>query len=167
MKTKAKKVQVENRQYGRYDMKVDIFFRVAYEFETDLRYQILNKKKRGPFTKYPARSRNVSAEGISFTSGKKLNIGDILKLEMYLPERKKPIFLNGSVIWTQTLDSAEADEFKFDTGVKLITAAGQSVAESIYFDQEHQVVWSIVLETILGSFRKYVQSKAKTTKKKA
>ena len=37
------------------------------------------------------------------------------------------------------------------TGVKILTVNGESVANSVFIDTIHNIRWSIVLESVLGS----------------
>ena len=150
------KPKEERRKYERFDTEVKIYFHVDYDIETTVKFQVVDKKKaKASSPKYSALSKNVSAEGLCFTSEKELREYDILLLEVYLPDEKNPILMEGEVRWSQPISSNETN--KFNAGVKLITVNGRSVAESIYYDKANHVIWSIVLESILGSFKKFAQ----------
>ena len=151
----------DKRQYERYDTEIDIYFQVNYDVQTKVKYQKIDKTK-GLLAakKYSAISKNISAEGLCFRSERKLEIGDILYLEVYLPTEKDPIPMEGEVRWSQPIaDSPGAQEF--DTGVKILMVKGKSVTASIHFDKYHKIVWSVVLESVLGSFRILNQRKDK------
>ena len=70
---------------------------------------------------------------------------------MLLPGSKTFIPMEGEVRGCQKAGTKFRP--KFDIGVKLLNVDGQSVERSIYHDKDYQVVWSIVLESILGNFR--------------
>ena len=139
----------DQRRYERYDTEVKIYFYVTYDVRTKVRFQIIDKKGKTSSPKYTALSRNVSAEGLCFTSDKKLAPGDYLHLEVLLPGGKESVPMEGNVRWCQKSKTPK----KYDTGVKLSYVNGESVEKSIYHDQAYQVIWSIVLESILGNFR--------------
>jgi len=152
----------DKRKYERFDTEVKIYFQVSYDLKTRVEYQILDKdKKETASAKYEAVSRNVSAEGLCFTSDKNLEKGELLFLEIYLPKQKEAIPMKGEVVWCRPDSLAKKNEGKFDTGVRLIMVDGKSVPESIYRDKEHGVVWSAVLDAVFGNFRIFAQKRNK------
>jgi len=154
-----KKSNDERRKYERYDTEAEIYFHVTYEVKTKVEFQILESKSSDTILsrKYIAISRNVSAEAICFCSEKQLKTGDMLFMEVYLPSEKKPIHMEGQVRWS----CATKQKDRFDTGVKLNTVNGKPVHGSIYFDEENKVVWSAVLDSVFGNFRKLIQNQKK------
>ena len=149
----------ERRQYTRFDTEVKIYYRVNYDIKTKVRFRLIDKTKNLIMPpSYFALSKNVSAQGVCFSSERKLNKGDLLHIEIYLPAQKEPVRMEGEVCWSHHLKGDE-DKKKIYAGVKLITVEGKSVADSIYFDEEYKVVWSVVLDSIFGSFRKISQNK--------
>lgn len=141
----------EQRRYERYETQVKVYYFVTYDVETKVLFQVLDKGRRKTAPQYTAISKNVSAEGMCFSSGKQLHKGDRLFLEVLLPGSKTFIPMEGEVRWCQKTGPKLLP--KFDVGVKLLNVDGQSVERSIYHDKEYQVIWSIVLESILGNFR--------------
>ncbi len=145
----------DRRRYPRYTIKAKVYFEVVYEIKTKVRYQILNRDDKSAYRKYLATGKNISAQGIAFTSFKKLNVGDRLFLEVYPPGSSTPILMEGEVCWSESITKKQ--EQSFDTGVRLLSVEGKAVDESIYFDEENQVKWSIVLEKVIGTFRQLQQ----------
>lgn len=144
--------QRERRKYGRYDTEVKIYFDFVYDLKTRVKYQFMDKNRRRVLPKkYLAYSRNVSAEGLSFTSSRQLKNGDYLNLEVYVPHAKNPIAMQGEVRWSQK------DNNVYISGVRLTTVEGASVAKSIYFDETYQVVWSVVLNSVFENFKAFVK----------
>ncbi len=145
----------EKRKYDRYDTEVKIFFHVNYDVETKLQYQVLVDQQTHKVLaqKYPAVSRNVSAEGLCFSSDQNLNIGTYLHIEVYLPGTKTPVHMDGEVRWSAPSQEKSPKEPLFETGVKLLKVNGMTVAETIHVDKTHHVVWCVVLDSILGNFR--------------
>lgn len=160
------KSQRERRKYERYDTELKIYFDFAYELKTKIKYQLVDKNRRKILPKkYLAYSKNVSAEGLSFTSSRALKKGDYLNLEIYLPSAKDPIYMEGEVKWSQkpSLKPLRGkDRNVYHTGVRLTTVNGESVTESIYFDKTYQVIWSIVLDSVLENFKALVKKQHKS-----
>ena len=150
----------EKRKYERYDTEIKLYFDLAFDVETKVKYQLLDKDHKKVLSrKYPALSKNVSAEGICFYSQHKLNKNDQLFLEVYIPKKEKPIPMIGEVRWSQPFSKEDKEEHRFYTGIKLLKVYDKIVAPTIYFDQTYQVIWSVVLESIFGTFRQIAQGK--------
>lgn len=148
----------ERRKYVRFDTEVKINFHVSYLLKTKVRFQLENGGKILP-PKYPALSRNISVEGLGFSSDKKLKDGDCLYMEVYLPGQAKPVYMEGKVCWSRRTLGKE--RYKYNTGIKLITVSGKPVRASIYYDKKYKVIWSAVLDSVFGSFRKTMQKNRK------
>lgn len=155
----------ERRQFERFNTDAEIHFRVTYEFKTKVRFQIVNdpQVQNNP-PKYPALGQNISAQGLCFISNRQLAQGDVLFIEVYVPGVKEPVFMNGEVAWCRQVSQRPEDEFRFSTGVRLIDVNGQSVDESIHYDEEHNLTWSNVLESVFGNFRIFIQRARKRQK---
>ena len=150
----------ERRRYERYDNTVKIHFRVTYNLKTKVTFQVIDQDKQEALSpKYLALSKNVSAEGICFTSAKKLDDGNALHLEVYVPGTSAPVHMRGEVRWCRPIAPGEGEEDQFDAGVKVLTVNEKSVAETIYYDTTHQIFWSAVLEAIFGSFSALMHKK--------
>lgn len=139
----------EVRRYDRYTTDVKVHFYVPYDLKTKLTFQFkesfpdesLNERFLGV-------TQNISAGGICFVSEQRLQQGDYILIDIYLPGLQKPISMEGEVKWSKVSE----DGLQFYSGVQLTKVYDKPVEESIYFDQEHQVIWSNVLEQVLGSF---------------
>lgn len=152
----------ERRQFERYDMEAKINFSVGYDLETKVEFRVLLEGQKGSGTeKWAGLSKNFSAEGMRFTSDKKLTVGDNLFIEVYLPKHEKPIPMTGQVRWSGDVTSASDGEQGFDTGVKLINLKDQPIAKTIHYDKKYQVAWSIVLDAIFGDFQKFIREEFK------
>ena len=146
----------EKRKYERYGTEAEIFFSVSYDIKTVVKFQVVEERKTTD-KKYSALSRDISIEGLNFTSDKKLKKGDLLLIELYPPGSKEPVYMGGEVAWCQPLPYKKDGKEIYQAGIKLISVNGKSVADSIYFDEKYQVMWSVVLESVFGSFRLFVQ----------
>lgn len=139
----------EGRQYGRYEADAKIHFIVPYDLTTKVNFQH-QPPLPGPDAnkRFSGITQNISAGGICFLSDYKPQRGDYLLIELYLPNEAKPIVMEGEVKWSR----ANEDGLRFLTGVQLVKVSSKPVEESIYFDQDHQVIWSVVLDQVLGNF---------------
>lgn len=150
----------ERRKYERYNTKAEVYFSVVYDIKTKVKFRLLDKDKI--FKKrYFGLTKDISVEGMRFSSDKKLKIGDNLYLEVYLPKHKEPICMTGEVRWSRRISVHPDDKYKFDTGVRLITVLDKPVSKTVHYDKEHQVYWSIALDSVFGEFRKFMQEKRK------
>ena len=142
----------EQRKYERYDTEVQVYFYVTYDIRTKVKFQVIKKEAKKTSPKYLAVTKNVSAEGMCLTTDRKLLKGDRLYLEVYLPGSSEAVPMEGEVRWCKH-GRTKGKKARYDIGVQLEKVSGESVQRSIYHDSEYHVVWSIVLESILGNFR--------------
>jgi len=151
----------ERRKFERYDTEVKIYFDVKYDLKTKVKFQFIDKIKHKIMSrKYSALSKNVSAEGLCFISGQQLKKDDTLHIEVYLPGQRDPIHMEGTVEWSKSASYLKVKD-RFETGVRLKKVNGKDVTSSVYRDEEHHLVWSVVLESILGSFKIFAQKRQK------
>ena len=143
----------EKREFERFSTETKIFFQVvAFDVKTRIDFQMIDKETGKPLSrKYSALSKNVSVKGLCFSCGQKLNKGDLLFLEVEVATQKNPIPMEGEVKWSAP-DPSNSN--KFDTGISLSTVNGKDVSKTFQSDENNEVVWSAVLESILGSFKK-------------
>jgi len=154
------KRRTQDRTYERYDKKAQAFIFFNYDFTTKIDLLEADPEGASLAEKYPACCKNVSAEGLCFTSMKKLKSGEAVHLELYLQEQDVPICMEGEVRWSQVfVGNEEEEDALFDTGVRLISVEGKPVEKSIYFDKEHHVIWSEALECILGKYKEMIQER--------
>lgn len=140
----------EKRKYQRYDTEVKLYFHLLpYDIQTKIEYQLLDKNNKKISPKHAAVSKNVSVEGLSFISGQELKLGDYLDIEIFLPDAPDPVRMEGEVRWSRSLGEGKG----FQTGVLLKKVNKKPIPETIYFDPEYKVNWSIVLESVLGKFK--------------
>jgi len=163
----------DKRKYKRYNTEAKIYFDFAYDLETKVKFELIEEKKKlKSKKKYLAVSRNISAKGLCFVSHKDVKIEDQLYLEVYLPSAVEPIHMVGTVIWcdavaessTIVLDDKE-DRQMYHIGVVLSLVDGKPVDESIHFDKEYGVNWSVVLEAVFGSYKMLMGEKYKKKNK--
>lgn len=153
----------ERRKYKRYPTDAKVYFSVSYSLDVPMKFQVLDKDTHTLVShdKHLAFGRDISLEGFSFTSDLQLQKGDRISLELYVPERKEPIHMEGEVRWSQRVYSEHKYENKFSTGLRLLTVEGKSVLESIHYDGANRVMWSAVLDYAFGSYRHLVQKQQK------
>ena len=164
----------EKRKFRRYNTDVKIYFDFAYDLETKVEFEVLDKKQlQSVSEKYQAIGQNVSVEGLCFVSLQEVQNDDLLHLEVYLPSAKDPIHMQGAVIWCKTVLTPPAqdapgerkDQKSYHVGVRLITVGGVPVHESVHYDEEYQVYWSNALESIFGNYKMLMGEKYKKRSK--
>ena len=149
----------ERRKYKRYNTEVKIYFDFKFDLQTKVDFEVIDKENKKPLSdKYTAISRNISVEGLCFVSERELKEGDVLQLELYLPGSNKPIPMEGTVRWcfpNKPVEEAKdkGEKVKYFSGILLSVVKGKSVQDSIYYDQEYQVNWSDVLESVFGDYK--------------
>lgn len=147
-----KELNKERRKYSRYDTDMKISFKVKYDIKTKVKFRVINSQQIPDTRKYSGVSKNISVEGLCFISTKKLEKGQRLSLEVYVSNMKEPVQMEGEVRWSQELPPQTKMKDMFHTGVQLISVKDKSVADSIHFDSEYKVMWSVVLESVFGNF---------------
>jgi len=65
--------------------------------------------------------------------------------------------MTGRVRWSRQLFKVISRSVVYDTGVKLATIGSKKIAPTIHFEKKYGVYWSILLESIFGSFKKLVR----------
>ena len=147
-----KKHPHEKRKFQRFETEKKVFFQIAFDVKTRVDFQIMDKETGKLLSRrYSALSKDVSADGLSFCCGHKLNAGDLLSAEVEgVQGQKKIIRMEGAVKWS--LASAD-DPSKFNTGLHLLSVEGKAVQKTFHLDENNEVLWSAVLESILGNFK--------------
>jgi hypothetical protein len=149
----------ERRKFKRYNTEVKIYFDFKYDLQTKVDFEVIDKEKKKPLSdKYTAISRNISVEGLCIVSERELKDDDVLHLELYLPGSINPIHMEGAVRWCSPNKSVDQvkdkdDKVKYLSGILLSLVEGESVQDSIYYDQEYKVNWSDVLESVFGDYK--------------
>ena len=154
----------DKRQSPRYEKHLQVSFGFPYGFPYDattkLKYEVEEKAQEG---KFEGVSKNVCATGLCLTSSRRLEKGQHLHLEVYLPQGQQPIHMDGEVRWCDRSSLSDAVPTLFDAGIQIQTVEGQSVDETVRLDDVHHVLWSNVLEAVFGTFRKLVQDEKTRT----
>lgn len=146
-----KNINSNRRKYPRYNTELDVYFQVRYTVRLRVEFHILDGNREGDAsTKYFGLCNNISAEGLLIVAKKQLLKDDILILEVYAPQSKNPIKMEGQVRWCAIAPGPNQEHDMFYIGVQIISVDGKSVNDSIFFDKKHLVAWSAVLESLLG-----------------
>jgi len=160
----------EKRKYERYKTDLEIYFDFVYDLETKVKFELIDKEEEKVLSeKYSAISRNVSVGGLCFAAHEKVNQGDLLHLEVYLPSAEDPVHMRGEVEWCKPVSASHGDpaskekkdRLAFEVGVKLVSVNKELVRESIYHDEVYDVDWSVVLESIFGNYRLLMEGEYK------
>ncbi len=143
----------EKRKFDRLPIGTDVFFKLIFDIKTQVNFQVIDKDLNKALSrKYLALSKNVSVEGLCFSCLKKLEEGDMLLLEVVSPVLKKSIPMKGQVRWSRKITPPEFDDNKFDTGIRILEINGRSMDDTLVQDEEKKIIWSGLLESMLGSY---------------
>ena len=111
-----KKQQEERRKYIRLNVANEVNFRVR-----DKKTPACRQAGTGPLkAKTSGVSKDISMEGICFSTEKQLESGTKLDLEIMLPSGSEPLILKGEVKWSRLLEAEANAKAMFDTGVQLL-----------------------------------------------
>jgi len=104
---------IERRKYARLVLRTRIDFTIV-ESETG---------KSSP-DRFRGTGKNIGAEGILFSCDKDLKPGTVLDLEIFLPDKPDPVYIQGDVRWCAPASEKSQpgkSEDGFDVGVKFRT----------------------------------------------
>ena len=161
----------EKRKFKRYNTDVEVYFDFIYDLQTKVEFELIDRKGENiSREKHSAISRNISVGGLCFASSKKVKQDDLLHLEVYLPGAKDPVCMKGHVEWCKPVPPSYEERILeemeghrvFEIGVRLLCVNKDSVDESIHHDAAYDVDWSIVLESVFGSYRALMEGKYKS-----
>lgn len=65
-------------------------------------------------------TENIGEMGVRVILKDKLRVSTQLDLEIYLPNKEKPIRCKGEIAWAEELKPAEKEPRLFDTGIKFL-----------------------------------------------
>jgi len=154
----------ERRESQRYNTEVKIYFEFAYDLETKVKFEFIDEEKKKRISKkYSAVSQNISVEGLCFITRKEVQSNDLLHCEVYLPSTQTPIHMTGYVKWCKPIEPTLDDKSKgkFHVGLRLLTVDEKSVSETVHFDKEYDVKWSVVLESVFENYKMLMGGKFK------
>ncbi len=144
----------DRRSYDRYETDLKVRFRVNFDVRTRVDFRIKEAGGGGEASdRHHAVSRNVNVEGMGIRSPVELQPGDLLALEVYVPAVGDPIPMEAEVRWCRAVDGEPEGDLAWDVGLRILKVAGEEVAKTIFMDRIHNVMWSIVLETVFSSFK--------------
>jgi len=106
----AKKQDSEKRKYARINISSKINFSII---ETD--------EDEAPSKRFRATGKNIGVEGILCTSDKELKPGTLLDLEIFLPEKIDPVYLEGEVRWCKLSGGKTKKSKLYDLGIKFLS----------------------------------------------
>lgn len=95
---------IERRRYPRFELKVSAKFKVA-------------DKKHASEAGY---TKNISAEGLCFESGKKLDVGTSVDIEIDIEDNKGPVKVTGVIRWSREVTDPKTKQNKCINGIKLL-----------------------------------------------
>ncbi len=149
----------EKRNHERHDCREDIYFDFVYDFQAKVDFHPTGSSSSPSSRKYSGFTRNISTQGVCFSSQVQLTEGVDLEMQIFIKDAA-PIELQGKVRWNKLTLVDNEGKKHFDTGVQLISVNGHPVKDGIYFDETYKVYWSEVLESLLGQYRKSAKGRS-------
>ncbi|MEI8013050.1 MAG: PilZ domain-containing protein [Candidatus Omnitrophota bacterium] len=143
---------VNKRRNSRYVTNAKVEFRIEYDFRAEVSFKIDEEILDGREQRYSGYSRDISVQGLSFETAKALEPGDILWIDLHLPNSQEVFSMHGEVCWCRPSGLFPEDKCRFQAGVEILRVNGVEVAKTIYFDKTYNVIWSELLEKVLGTF---------------
>jgi len=144
---------INRRKYPRYNTEMEVYFKVRYDINIRVEFRVIEGQHEGDIaSKHFGLCNNVSVEGLLVVSKKHLAKDDLLMLEVYAPIMKSPVRMEGQVRWSEKCPGPIKEHDMFYTGIQVVMVNGKTVIDSIYFDRKHQVIWSVILESLFGNF---------------
>lgn len=156
----SSKASDDKRGAARHDCREKIYFDFVYDFQAKVDFKPVSSPASGSTRKYSGFTRNISTQGICFSSQVQLNEGVVVDMDVYIKDAPDPVHLQGKVRWNKLTLIDNMGTKHFDTGIHLDSINGQPVKDSIHFDEAYKVYWSDVLESLLGQFRKEAKKRA-------
>ena len=92
---------------------------VRLNINVEINYTIITLPPHKQFT-IPIQSKNIGGGGICLISEQELKTGELLKLEIKLPEDPPTVHALGRVVWVKPFSLATEKSKRFDMGVEFI-----------------------------------------------
>ncbi|MFA5362936.1 MAG: PilZ domain-containing protein [Candidatus Omnitrophota bacterium] len=148
----------EKRKSPRYDTALKVYYRLDYDVKTKVRFQLVDAEKhKTSVRKYSGIGKNVSVDGLCFVSKKRLEKGDRILLEVYAPNTKIPVHMQGAVCWAHAVSEVSGIRVATRVGAEIVSVEGKPVSRSLHYDKKYKVIWSIVLDSLFGNFKNMVE----------
>lgn len=103
----------ERRKYTRLDIRSKVKFKLLSSSAQ------ADDEMGAEIDVYNGTSKNLGVGGICFISEKELFPSETIDLEIFLPNRADPVYLEGEVIWCHP--KPDSDNKEFDTGVRFLS----------------------------------------------
>jgi hypothetical protein len=152
-------VEQVQRKYPRFETDAKVSFRAPYDFRAEVDFKLQRESASAHDHPYIGFSKDISVNGLCFESPKELKTGDRLWIELHLPKSNGIIYMEGEVRWSKPVSVAQGSPSQYLTGVVVGKVDGSQVEDTVYFDEQYKVMWSQLLESVLGGFAKLHRNK--------
>lgn len=105
-----KKEPAEKRKYARLELMSKVNFSLVETGAEPI-----------PAKRFRAIGKNIGVEGLLFTADKELEKGMLLDLEIFLPDRADPVYIEGEVRWCRPSSVQTTKKAAYDAGIKFLT----------------------------------------------
>lgn len=143
---------MQERQFPRFRHDGKLAFRLHYDFTAKIDFKVGPTPLASSQHSYLGFTKNISINGLCFESPKELKPHDKVWIEFHIPDSDALIYMEADVRWSTRISSKDEKIAQYLIGVCVTKIDGMSVEDTIYFDQAYQVMWSQLLDRILGSY---------------
>ena len=95
---------------------------VRLNINVEINFTVITRPPHKQLT-IPTKSKNIGAGGICLISEQELRTGELLKLEIRLPEDQPVVHAVGRVVWIKTFSVATEKSMRFDMGIEFLEIA--------------------------------------------
>ncbi len=145
---------IDKRKSCRYATDATLKFRIAYDFSVKVSFKVDEEIQEGREQDYTGFSKDISVCGLSFETAKALEPGDVLWIDLQLPNSEDVFSMKGEVCWCRSIGVFPDNKPCFRAGIEISEINGVDVEQTVYFDKAYNVAWSELLERVLGTFAK-------------
>ena len=90
---------------------------IRLNINVDIRFSLIKNTVQ---EEIKSKSRNISAGGICIMTGESLKAGDVLKIEIILPENPPIVHALGKVSWIKPFGYLDEKKQRYDVGVEFV-----------------------------------------------
>ena len=110
------KKKLNKREFSRLDLETKINVSSL---------DITNAKAKA--SRMKAVGKNIGIKGILVVSDKKLKRDTLVTLEIFMPGKKKPIYIEGDVRWCVPINKKAKNPRKFEVGIQFLTVEKEHI----------------------------------------
>ncbi len=147
----------ERRRYGRYKVQFAVRFQLMQSVQERASITKIEQKEfLDNRVVYLGTTKDVSVDGLGFSSGHEFQKGDLLYIEMNDSQKNETTRMEAEVRWCRQAPLPQPQGPQYFTGVQLMTVNDEPVMRTIYFDKHQQISWNVFLDKMLGGIKRFL-----------